>query len=681
MSLLNKITHTSPLGRNAFDMSQKRLFTASAGELLPVYCLETVPGDSVEISVNDFLRTQPFNTAAFVRMKQYVHFFFVPYRCLSTKWEKYVMRSPRQESTILSKFSGDGNSPSFLQYKNEFTFPILSTLIRLCTFKDSVSDFWWDKVFSTNWPYSLLDKSISEEVPRAVLASRALKLLDMLEYGIGDIDYSELSSTSQRRYNFWRQNLNGSFSGKTDLVDLDGPPSDADEGYVTNAVVRTRANLFRLLAYNRIYQDFYRDERLESYNSIYSNIDDRNGLADADNIYNNPFFTTILEDNYLPPRFYVRYRNYARDYATSVDLNPFRQDSLLNTLPFDNLNSGGSFFAGASVDGFDGSSVAATSSYQNGNYSASERMYAFYLSNLMSGFPNVSTSSARTTLSAFQMRAAYALERWATRQAHAKSQSYADLVEAHFGVKPSSLDVRFLGGQSAAVVINENISTAATDQAGLGQLSGVGKSSLSDRKIKFSTNEHGIIMGIFSIAPEADYNSYMIDRQNLHTLPEDFFQAEYDGLGYQALSQTEIFNNPLRYLASPLANSDLIPRVPFGFHPIYSEYRSKLDKVHGAFTSNQSLNYWVASRNPFGTSNTIDASFLKVQPLDVDPIFQVSYFSKMENIDTIHDYDINTPSGFAVDEITKGVSINDQFFVNFYTDCKAIRHMSDSGVI
>lgn len=71
--------------RNGFDLSFKKNFTAKVGELLPVMCKEVLPGDSFKINLKAFTRTQPINTAAYARMKEYYDFFFVPYELL---WNK-----------------------------------------------------------------------------------------------------------------------------------------------------------------------------------------------------------------------------------------------------------------------------------------------------------------------------------------------------------------------------------------------------------------------------------------------------------------------------------------------------------------------------------------------------------------------------------------------------------------
>lgn len=677
MSMFKKKVDTKPQGRNAFDLSQKRLFTASTGELLPVYCAETLPGDKFEIRVDDFLRTQTCNTAAFARMKQYVHFFFVPFRCLSTRWEKYIMRSPRQESTAFKKFSGDANSASFIDYKERMTFPLYSTLIQLAFIKDNIGDADLSSVLDKNFPYSVLedDKCIA-----SFQAAQAIKLLDLLEYGVGNIDYSSIGAMNQQQYDFGRQNLNGTLSGKA----FSGFVYNSD-GFAVNSIVRARANPFRLLAYNRIYQDFYRDPRLESYNSVYSNIDDQESVTNPAQLSSNLFFGEQVVGEYAVwshPRFYIRYRNYPLDYATSADLNPFKQDSLLNTLPF-SPQTGSQV---ATFGSYGGSINPATSSLLNGVLTDSIQMGLSLNPTIEQTIPTPWNPQRLAANNPTAIRAAYALERWASRQAHARSQSYADLVKAHFGIEPSQLDTVFLGGMSAPVVISENVSTAATEDASLGALSGVGKSSLDGKKIEFSAKEHGIIMGIFSIAPEPDYNSWMVDRHNIKTLPEDWYQPEYDNLGYQAVSPIEILNNPMRYLDPALNTATTWPNGAFGFHPIYSEYRTKMDKVFGQFTSYQGLSYWVNARNPYGTNNQITSNFLKVFPFDVDPIFQVNYMSKVDGLNINYDVNYTEPNGTKhtpdpIPSFTKAISINDQFFVNFETDCKAIRHMSSDGVL
>lgn len=76
--------------RNAFDLSQRHLFTAPAGALLPILTMDLMPHDHVEISATDFMRTLPMNSAAFMSMRGVYEFYFVPYKQLFTYFDQFI---------------------------------------------------------------------------------------------------------------------------------------------------------------------------------------------------------------------------------------------------------------------------------------------------------------------------------------------------------------------------------------------------------------------------------------------------------------------------------------------------------------------------------------------------------------------------------------------------------------
>ena len=80
--------------RNGFDLSRKHCFTASAGQLLPVFVEEVLPGDKFKINLDSFTRTQPLNTAAFARMREYYDLFFVPYHILWSHFPSMITQVP-----------------------------------------------------------------------------------------------------------------------------------------------------------------------------------------------------------------------------------------------------------------------------------------------------------------------------------------------------------------------------------------------------------------------------------------------------------------------------------------------------------------------------------------------------------------------------------------------------------
>ena len=79
--------------RNGFDLSFRNTFTAKVGELLPVMVKEVIPGDKFNIDVSAFTRTQPVNTAAFTRLREYYDFYFVPNRLLWDKFPAFISQT------------------------------------------------------------------------------------------------------------------------------------------------------------------------------------------------------------------------------------------------------------------------------------------------------------------------------------------------------------------------------------------------------------------------------------------------------------------------------------------------------------------------------------------------------------------------------------------------------------
>lgn len=101
MSLKNVRNKAS---RNGFDLSRRTCFTAKVGELLPVWWKYVLPGDSFQIDLKSFTRTQPVNTASFGRLREYYDFFFVP---LDLLWNK--------SSTVLTQMYDNNQHAAGLQ--------------------------------------------------------------------------------------------------------------------------------------------------------------------------------------------------------------------------------------------------------------------------------------------------------------------------------------------------------------------------------------------------------------------------------------------------------------------------------------------------------------------------------------------------------------------------------------
>lgn len=217
--------------RNGFDLSLKKNFTAKAGELLPVMVKEVLPGDTFKINLKAFTRTQPVNTAAFARIREYYDFFFVPYDLL---WNK--------SNTVLTQMYDNPQHAVSLNPTENF---VLNGEMPYTTVQ-SIADYIYS-IANNNSSY----KSNYFGYERAACS---VKLLEYLGYG-----------------NF-ESYLTSPWSDAPLMADLE-------------------QNLFGFLAYQKIYSDFYRDSQWERISPSTFNVDymDGNSMY-VTNFYNNiPF--------------------------------------------------------------------------------------------------------------------------------------------------------------------------------------------------------------------------------------------------------------------------------------------------------------------------------------------------------------------------------------------------------
>lgn len=101
--------------RNAFDLSTRNAFSAKLGQLLPVLCEETLPGDKFKINLSHFSRTKPLTSPAYVRLKEYYDFVYVPTRLLWKYFDNFVTQMPNNvaASSISTEVSTLSTHPYF----------------------------------------------------------------------------------------------------------------------------------------------------------------------------------------------------------------------------------------------------------------------------------------------------------------------------------------------------------------------------------------------------------------------------------------------------------------------------------------------------------------------------------------------------------------------------------------
>lgn len=275
-SILQKEVLSNNLPRNSFDLSFRHLFTADAGELLPVYTEHVNPNERFRINPQIFLRCQTLNTAAFTRLTQNIDFFFVPYRLLSSYLPQVLVNT--------------------------------------------------DYFVSNVYP----EKLISQNVPLVYVGSKLPSQSAFYPINKFDVDTAEVASLNP---------LHGkvdlfsfpSITKAARLCELLGYTRDTDVQFAT-ASDPNASNLgvssLNLFAYNNIYYNFYRNPLLERYNRFLINFDD----FYSDNIKDKSHYAgNYLNVNYfaLNGFFNIKYHNLKSDYFTHC-FTDFRSADFVN---------------------------------------------------------------------------------------------------------------------------------------------------------------------------------------------------------------------------------------------------------------------------------------------------------------------------------------------------------------
>lgn len=549
-SIFAKQKSKANLQRNAFDLSRSDIFSASAGMLLPCFVEEVNPNEHFEITPSSFLRTMPLNTAAYTRLKQNVEFYFVPYRLLLRQFPQFIV--------------GTEYAISSLQTLNNYKNSLPSIDLQKCLL-------------------NLVNAANSNPIEAHAVDALGypawrgtLRLLDLLGYGV---TASELVKAAKANPNMTESNISS-----------------------------MKVNPFRLLAYQKVYYDFYRNplyelNRPEAYNidSLYTSSSSTSTLSVWSNV------AKASNDYYM-----LRYRNWKKDYFNA--LSPYFQGTDYLT---DSINPPS--FAGGGTPG-------------------TSDQYIGKLGSISMG------ASSNITFSIANLRSAYALDKLYRLTIAAGDGDYASQIQAHYGFEfpHDSYKSIFLGGVDAPVTISEVITTATTERGEAGDIFGKGLSANRDKTIRFDSKEHGIILGIFSVVPECDYASSMLDRFNMKFNREDYYQPEFADLGKQGVAPYEF--------ASEYFNPRSITTM--GFINRYAEYKTKVDKVHGEFAPSGSLDAWSTVRQYKSFNGPVSNSFFKINPAVLDKIFAQVY---------------------------DGSEVSDQFLVDFQCLVTAVRPMSVSG--
>ena len=494
--------------RSSFDLSSKKLFTAKVGEILPCYWQIAIPDNTYRISSDWFTRTVPVNTAAYTRIKEYYDFYAVPLRLIS----RALPQAFTQMTDYMTSAASNTANTEMLTSVPHTTLNLLSLSLQTVNGQDVLDD--------AGLPY----------------AYGASKILDMLGYG------SFLSSS-----NTAKAAITSAYLGKTSVQDADNPLVYS----VSQAV-----NLLPLLAYQKVYYDFFSESQWEKHLAYAYNVDYWDGKSQL---------------NLAPEMLQLRYANYPKDYF--MGMLPSSQYGNVAVLPSASASSRPSnqVFTYGKSSPVRLQTVSTTSS-------------EVALSSLPS--TNGAPLFINSDLSALSIRATEYLQRW-KEVVQFSSKDYSDQMRAQFGVKAPEYmgnHSHYIGGWSNVININEVLNTNLEADGSQAVVAGKGVGSQSGHTLTYDCGaEHQVIICVYHAVPMVDWNLTGQNPQLTVTAITNFPQPAFDQLGMQSVPGLNLHNNPSRTVNDSL-----------GYNLRYWQWKSNIDTVHAAFRSGLAYQSWSA---------------------------------------------------------------------------------------
>ena len=603
--------------RSGFDIGRKNAFTAKVGELLPVYWDISMPGDKYKFNVEYFTRTQPVETSAYTRLREYFDFYAVPLRLLWKSAPSVLTQMQDINQIQALSLTQNLSLGSYLP-----SFP-LSSIFQAITFLNGESSIPGNsKSFKNMFGFSRSDC--------------AYKLLSYLGYG--NIVGSNPSSGGR----WWSTSLKYETS------------SAYSQTFIQNSYV----NIFPILAYQKIYQDFFRWSQWELPNPSSYNVDYYTGLTPALVSSVPPHDSVYWKSDTM---FDLKYCNWNKDMLMGVLPNSqFGDVAVIDISNTDGPISSSIFLKGSN-------SKAVSEVVTNGSYNAALTPLAFSAkdaspSNIIPAGAafQVDLSNLRSQFSVLALRQAEALQRW-KEISQSGDSDYREQIRKHFGVNlPQSLSnmCTYIGGISRNLDISEVVNNNLASEKDAAVIAGKGVGA-GNGSFTYTTNEHCVVMCIYHAVPLLDYTITGQDGQLLVTDAESLPIPEFDNIGMEVLPMTQIFNS---------VKASIVNLFNAGYNPRYFNWKTKLDVINGAFTT--TLKSWVSpvtesllsgwfgfgyNDGDVNTNNKVvlNYKFFKVNPSVLDPIFGV-------NADSTWD--------------------TDQLLVNSYIGCYVARNLSRDGV-
>lgn len=371
---------------------------------------------------------------------------------------------------------------------------------------------------------------------------------------------------------------------------------------------QTPISMLPFRAYALIWNEYYRDQNVDTEISIDTSLSGRIRLG---------------SDRMFPFTFHydIQFRRWLKDYFTSALPTPQRGPDV--TLPIAgqaNVQLDPNWkttpgnqrpiptFLDPNAPATPGSSDVQPG-YLFGTTSSDSTKYSFGagedqgLSRHLAYDPNGTLKADLATATAVtinDLRRAIALQKFYEISARAGSR-YKETIMGHFHVTSSDARLQrpeYLGGGVSTINISEIPQTSATGSASpQGNLAGKGFGIGRSNRSSFFAEEHGYLIGILSIVPDAIYFQG-VHKSWTRLNQEDYYWPSFAHLGEQPILKSELYCDNQHNTFSQL----------FGYAPRYAEYKYAPSTIHGLFRTQ--LANWIFARKL--SAANLNSDFLQV---------------------------------------------------------------------
>lgn len=558
--------------RSAFDLSSKVAFSAKSGELLPVKWYFTMPGDKFTLKRQHFTRTQPVNTSAYTRIREYFDWFWVPLHLL---WRN----APEVISQMQSNVQHAVSQSSSLTLGSYLPTITSSQLQAACDYlSGKLNYFGFDR------------------------ADLAYKLMQYLRCGNSNRNGSKLYGTSL---------------------------SYSDTSYTQKFRFDLHLSVFPFLAYKKFCQDYFRYSQWQSSSPYLWNIDYYTGLSQSLWPSMPSSGDSYWRNNTL---FDLEYCNWNKDMFMGV--LPDTQFGDVATIDTGGLKSR-ELPVEAKVSSSSSSSVyvgsKSPSSSSSIDFFINPGPNASSSNPLVVTMPSVAAS-----FDVLALRRGEALQRWKeislnvpqNYRAQIKAHFGVDVGENMSGMST------YIGGDSSSLdiseVVNTNLQSGETQSEAVIAGKGVGSSQGSE---KFEARDWGVLMCIYHNVPLLDYVPSAPDPQFFVSQNTDLPIPELDSIGMQSIP-VAMYSNSDGELVTGFASSDYtmgyLPRY-YSWKTSYDYVLGSFTTTEKEWVAPISPSLWKNMLSTVVTqSSSITYNFFKVNPSVLDSIFQVNADSKWD---------------------------------------------------